>query len=112
MKKLLLGAVSSGLSLALCVPAHAWLTEGHSTIAAAAVKSLPADVPLWFREGGAQVAHDAQDPDIQKSRDLLFMNDAESPQHYIDTELLQGRPLPGSRKDFYKLCQELKLDPS
>lgn len=112
MKRLLSGTALAALSLCLSHPAHAWLTDGHSTIAAAAVKSLPEDVPIWFREGGAQIAHDAQDPDIQKSRDLPFMNDAESPQHYIDIELLGGKPLPTSRKAFYALCQELKQDPS
>jgi hypothetical protein len=112
MKSLLPGAVAASLALCLSSPAHAWLTEGHSTIAAAAVRSLPAEVPIWFREGSGQIAHDAQDPDIQKSKDLTFMNDAEGPQHYIDSELLQGRPLPTSRKEFYALCAELKLDPS
>jgi hypothetical protein len=112
MKKHLLGAVLPLLSLSLCAPAHAWLTQGHSIIAAGAVKSLPTEVPKWFRNGVPQIAHDAQDPDIQKSKDLKFMNEAESPQHYLDTELLQGRPLPVSRKDFYKVCAELNLDPS
>lgn len=105
-------AALSALSLALCAPARAWFPPGHSIIAAAAVRALPAEMPQWFREGTGQVAHDAQDPDVQKSRDLPFMTDVEYPQHFLDWELLRGRPLPASRAEFYKLCAELKVDPA
>ncbi len=101
------------LSVFWCAPALAWWPQGHSIITAAAVESLPADeVPAWFREGRAQIAHSAQDPDVQKNRELAVMNEEEFPQHFFDWELLQGRPLPKSRAEFYKLCQELKVNPS
>ena len=102
----------SGLLLIFSAPAFAWLTEGHSQIARAAVQTLPDDVPLWFRNGAAQIAHDAQDPDVQKNRDLPMMTEAEGPQHYIDLEFLENRPLPKTRKDFYALCSELKIEPN
>lgn len=110
MKKSLFFALLS----ATLIPstAHAWFPQGHSIIASAAVQSLPDDVPLWFRQGQAAVAHSAQDPDVQKNRDLPFMSDAEGPKHYLDTELLQGRPLPATHTEFLKLCAELKVDPS
>ncbi|HEX9997306.1 MAG TPA: hypothetical protein VGB45_09200 [Abditibacterium sp.] len=100
------------LFLGFCTPANAWFPQGHSIIADAATQSLPDDVPQWFRAGGAQIAHGAQDPDVQKSRDLPFMTEAEYPQHFFDYELLRGRPLPKSRADFYKLCAELKINAS
>ncbi len=112
MKKPLFLAIFPAISLSLSAPAHAWFPQGHSIIASAAVQSLPDDVPAWFREGKAAVAHSAQDPDVQKNRDLPFMSDVEAPKHYIDAELLGGRPLPASRKEFIKLCFELKIDPS
>ena len=98
------------LFLGLCAPARAWFPQGHSIVAEAATKSLPADVPGWFRDGAAQIAHCAQDPDVQKSRDLPFMTEDEYPQHFFDLEMLQGRPLPKSRADFHKLCAELKIN--
>lgn len=103
------------LTAALTCPlpaAHAWFPQGHSIIASAAISALPDDVPAWFREGQGAVAHSAQDPDVQKNRALPFMSDAEGPKHYIDLELLQGRPLPDTEKEFLQLCAELKVDPS
>jgi len=93
-------------------PAHAWWPEGHSMIARSAVEILPVEMPKWFRSGKAQIAHCAQDPDVQKSRDLPVMTEAEYPQHFIDIELLAGNPLPKTRADFYKLCVTLKVEPS
>lgn len=101
----------SAFLLVFCAPAFAWLTEGHSQIARSAVQTLPDDVPVWFREGSAQIAHDAQDPDVQKYRDLAMMTEAEAPQHYIDLEFLENRPMPATRKDFYALCRELRIEP-
>ncbi|MBW3637081.1 MAG: hypothetical protein KY445_11570, partial [Armatimonadetes bacterium] len=101
------------ISLCLCAPVLAWWPQGHSIITAAAVESLPAaEIPAWFRDGRAQIAHGAQDPDVQKNRELAVMNEAEFPQHFFDWELLQGRPLPKSRAEFYQLCQKLKVNPS
>lgn len=93
------------------VPAHAWWPQGHSLIAASAVETLPSDVPSWFRKGEIQIAHCAQDPDVQKSRDLPLMTEAEGPQHYLDWELLQGKPLPPNRKEFDALCAGLGITP-
>ena len=101
----------SALSVVFCAPAFAWLPQGHSMIARAAVESLGPQMPTWFVAGEAQIAHDAQDPDIQKNRDLPLMTEAEAPQHYIDLELLQNRELPKTRKEFYALCRELEIEP-
>lgn len=92
-------------------PGNAWWPMGHSQVAEAAVKALPSEVPAFFREGSAMVAHMAQDPDIAKNRATPALNDHEGPEHYIDWELLQGRPLPARRYEFLKLCAELKADP-
>jgi hypothetical protein len=112
MKKVVFLALLPALYLSLSAPAHAWWPQGHSIIAQAAAQGLPEEVPSWFRKGTGQIGHDAQDPDVQKNRDLPFMSDAEGPRHYIDLELLQGRPLPATLKGFYQLCAELKLDPA
>ncbi|PQV64505.1 hypothetical protein B1R32_105188 [Abditibacterium utsteinense] len=112
MKKRLFFVVFPAISFLCPIPAHAWFPAGHSIIASAAVQSLPAEMPAWFRQGKLQIAHDAQDPDVQKSRDLPFMTEAEYPQHFFDYEMLQGRALPASRAEFTKLCAELKINPA
>ena len=93
-------------------PAHAWWPEGHSIITAGAVQALPDDVPIWFRAGESQIAHDAQDPDVQKDKTLVVMTEREFPQHFFDWELIgQAGPLPPTRRAFYALCAQKKVDP-
>jgi hypothetical protein len=102
------------LTTLLCIgaaPSGAWWPEGHSIVAEGAVRTLPAEVPAFFREGHALIAHCAQDPDVAKNRDTPNLRDAEEPEHYVDVELLQGRPFPKTRSEYLKLCAEMKLDP-
>ncbi len=103
------GTISAGMLLA--APAGGWWPEGHSTIARAAVQTLPAEVPSFFREGGAMIGHCAQDPDVHKQREAPNATDAEGPEHYLDWELLKGKPLPAKRSQFYRLLGELKEEP-
>jgi hypothetical protein len=110
MRTLILSLLATSALSAL--PAHAWFPQGHSIIAEGATKSLPTDVPAWFRAGAGAIAHSSQDPDIHKNRDLPTMTETEAPQHYFDWELLGNRPLPPSRREFWKLCAELKIEPS
>ena len=92
-------------------PAHAWWPEGHSIIAAGAVQALPDEVPVWFRAGIGQIAHDAQDPDVQKDRSLAIMAEREGPQHYFDWELVGMETLPPTRREFYADCAKRGVDP-
>lgn len=104
-------ALVGAVLLVSCAPAFAWFPQGHSIIARSAAMATPPDMPQWFRDGAGQIAHDAQDPDVQKSRDLPLMTEVEYPRHYIDWELLQGAALPLKRADYYALCGRLKVDP-
>lgn len=92
--------------------AFAWHDEGHYYIARAATLALPDDVPAFFRDGQAAIAHGSLDPDVFKHRDLPQLNHCEFPEHFMDIELLQGRDLPPLRYDFLKLCYELDVDPA
>lgn len=98
-------------SVALAGAASAWWPQGHSIIAEGAVRALPAEVPVFFREGHGLIAHTSQDPDVAKNRDTPAVRDAEEPEHYIDWELLEGRQLPATRYAYLKLCAGAKLDP-
>jgi hypothetical protein len=106
------GAVLLWVSaLGLTAPARAWWPQGHSIVGEAAVRSLPPEIPRFFREGAGMIAHTAQDPDVAKNRATPNVRDEEEPEHYFDQELLKGRPLPRTRYQFVKLCSEAKLDP-
>jgi hypothetical protein len=111
MQRVYLPALIAVTALAALSPAQAWWTNGHSIIAEAAVRSLPDDVPAAFRSGAGLVAHCAQDPDVTKSPATPINKDREEPDHYIDWELLQGKPLPANRYDFVKQCLDQHQDP-
>lgn len=99
------------VSAAIAGGARAWWPEGHSIIARAALRSLPAEVPEFFRKDPGLAAHCAQDPDVMKARETPALRDAEDPEHFIDWELLAGKALPPTRSEFVKLCQELRQSP-
>ncbi|MEX0775456.1 MAG: hypothetical protein WD042_07050 [Phycisphaeraceae bacterium] len=107
-----MAAIVIGAALLLAAPASAWHTAGHHILAEAAVKALPDEIPAFFRQGAATVAHGSVDPDVMKLRQTPQLRSAEEPEHYIDMELLQGRPLPATRYEFIKLCQELGVEPN
>ncbi|MFN3652512.1 MAG: hypothetical protein ACK47B_23290 [Armatimonadota bacterium] len=108
-KQAVLLALAAALTWVL--PAAAWWPKGHGILARAAVRALPRTMPAYFREGGSLVAHVSEDPDVAKNRDAPHVSDQESPEHFFNAELLQGRPLPETRYQFLKLCAEAKLDP-
>ena len=99
-------------TLLIATPTQAWHDEGHYYAARAAVNALPEDVPEFFRQGVGTVAHCSLDPDVFKVRDLPQLNHSEYPEHFLDIELLKGKPLPAQRSEFLKLCYDNDLDPS
>lgn len=109
MNRLILCGLSVFFSLSSGV--LAWWPAGHGIISEGAVQSLPAEVPSFFREGGASVAHYSADPDVLKNRDVSHLTDSEASEHYLDSELVEGVTLPANRYDYLKLCYDKKLDP-
>jgi hypothetical protein len=109
MKKFVVAAVLAILTGAgLC---WAWWVNGHASIAEAAVSSLPADVPAFFRAASKQLGHLAGDPDRWKNPSCKFLRAAESPDHYIDMEDFDGNDLPADRYKAIALLQKLKRRP-
>ncbi len=90
---------------------RAWHHEGHHLIVTVAVQSLPADVPTFFREGGAAIAHCSVDPDVFREKTTPQLKSTESAEHFIDLEMLDGHELPPLRQKYVALCAELKIDP-
>ena len=77
--------------------AWGWWSGGHGIMTKAAVQALPDEVPAFFRAGEGMIAHCSYDPDISKNRGAPHVNNAEHPEHYLDLELLEGKPLPKNR---------------
>ena len=88
-----------------------WWSGGHAILTRAAVKASSDEMPAFFRSGGAMIAHCAYDPDISKNRGAPIVRSAEHSEHYIDLELLRGRPLPKNRYEFIQLCADLDIRP-
>lgn len=101
------------LLLTLCAPtlASAWWTGGHGLLTAAAVRATPEEVPAFFREGASFISHMVYDPDAAKNRATPLARGAEYGEHFADLEYIQGRPLPRTRYEFIKLCQEVGVAP-
>lgn len=93
--------------------ANAWWAGGHESIAEAAAARLPDDVPAFYRRGGRHLAHFAVEPDRWKNREATFLRRSEEGNHFLDTEDLEGRTLPGTHRfDGMKLLYtELRKDP-
>ena len=106
------GRLAAAIILLTALSASAWHHEGHHLITVAAVKALPPTLPQFFRDGAATMAHMSVDPDLGRDRLLPQLREAESPEHFIDYELLQGKPLPKNRYAYIGLLQELKVEPS
>ena len=94
--------------------ANGWWSGGHETIAEAAAARLPDDVPAFFRRGGKELAHFAVDPDRWKNREMGFLRRAEEGNHFLDTEDLDGKPLPATHRfDAMKMIYgDLKKEPN
>lgn len=93
-------------------PGHAWYTEGHRRIAAAAVERLTADLPGWFVDAAASVGQGAVDPDVWKHDATPELRSSESPEHYLDYELLDGAPLPETREHYLALLRKRDRSPA
>lgn len=75
-----------------------WGEQGHKMAAQAAVQTLPAEMPGFFRAAGDQLVWLNPDPDrwrgAEESRQDPALNGASAPDHYIDLEWTT----PGSLK--------------
>ncbi len=98
------------LSVCTSYQVSAWWASGHGTITLAAVKATP-EVPEFFKQGAGFISHMAFDPDVAKNKGIPLARAAEYGEHFLDLELLEGRPLPTKRYEFIALCQEVGVKP-
>lgn len=105
--------VGVALGLACSSAAWAWHGEGHDLAARKAISILPADMPVFFRDGSEMIAHTSLDPDLfTKPIAAPQLHDAEAPEHYFDLEKLDGVALPPGRYDLLKYLYAHDLEPA
>jgi hypothetical protein len=93
------------LSLMAASQCFAWIAEGHACATKHAIELAKENLPDFFVKGASAVAHCSGDPDIFKiPLEAKQLNESESPEHYIDLEMLKGEELPNTRKQFTQLC--------
>jgi hypothetical protein len=63
-----------------------WGATGHHFATRAALAGLPAGMPFFFREAGAQLEYLGPEPDRWRTREFTEMDDAWEYDHYIDLE--------------------------
>jgi hypothetical protein len=91
--------------------ASAWWVKGHASITEAAAARLPEGMPAFFRAAGKDLGHYAGDPDRWKNPAARHLRAAESPDHYIDLEDLEGNEPPADRFQAAALIVRLKHRP-
>ena len=100
------------VGLSLATVARAWHGPGHEKANRLTVAGLPEEMPAFFRAGVGTIAHCSADPDLFRLPAYPELRDGEAPEHFIDLELLKGRPLPATRSAFVDLCAREGLKPS
>jgi len=90
----------------------AWWCGGHTILTKATFMALPESVPAFFRAGSAAAAHSACDPDLFNNKRVPELSAKESPEHYFDLELLDGRRAPSYRHQLLAICDSLGVSPS
>ena len=100
------------LSFFIVSPCFAWIAEGHARATNDAIGLIKDKMPGFFVAGSFAVAHCSGDPDIFKiSVGSGQLNKTESPEHYIDIELLKDKRLPEDRREFAQLCVSSNMGP-
>jgi hypothetical protein len=92
---------------------HAWYTKGHRRACDLAVRSLPKEMPEFFRNGLDLMNGVVHDPDLF-TRPVAppQLHDVEALNHYFDLEPLGEDKLPLTRYEFLEIVYRKKLQPS
>src|SRR5689334_18679047 len=102
MKSALTRTLSLLMCLALFMPLYGWWDEGHMIVNRAAALNVPRAMPAFFRAATGRLTYLGPEPDRWKTGGATLY-DAESPEHYINLEMLNNvGELPVRRFDYYK----------
>lgn len=110
-----LGAGAAAAVLACAATSEGWNGRGHRMVTRAAVEALPADAAPWAREPAVleMIAEQSVEPDRWRGTRVPPMGHENSPDHYLDIELLAAfglslESLPQYRYDYVKVMAQAK----
>lgn len=96
----------------ICVAApiaSAWDAHGHRTVTYLALDGLGPDFPAWLSEAAIRdrIAEQANEPDRWRGSRLKYLAHENSPEHYLDVDLLEQfgltlRSLPSLRYEYIR----------
>jgi len=92
-------------------PVYPWYAATHVRLTAAAVKLVAKSLPEFFGKEQKLISLTSQDPDFFTEVHGPALRVREKPDHYFDSEYLEGEILPQTRYEYYQLLQKKKLDP-
>ncbi len=94
--------ISGAIALVLSAtsPAWGWGEKGHRMVNRLAARSLPRDVPLFFRRAVWELEYLGYDPDRWRSPTEPALSAANAPEHFMNLEHVEGRTLPPDRLQF------------
>ena len=103
-------ALSLTLMMLLVIPqelAWSWGAEGHTYVNRVAALKIPAEMPLFFRNGVAEITYLGPEPDRWRSPSEFALKNAQEPDHFIDLERVDWLdPFPRGRYEFYRRLYE------
>ena len=118
---LLAATLAGGLLLLRPATGDAWGDYGHRLVGGVAAAALPREMPAFFRDAAAQLAHLNSEPDRWRERAEReldpALDGATAPEHFIDADMLPADRLASalaapSRFAFADSVRALGLDPA
>src|ERR1700730_14968937 len=96
----------AGVLLMGQLPAFGWGPDGHTYVNQVAAEKIPPSMPAFLRTNAAiaRIAYLGPEPDRWRGKAEYALNNAQSPDHFICLERIQGLGnLPRGRYEFYQL---------
>jgi hypothetical protein len=92
------------------VLAFGWGDEGHKLINRTAVAAVPADMPAFFKAGGARIVYNGPEPDRWRTVLEPSLKNSQEPDHFIDLERVSDiGEFPLGRYDFIRWAYAKRL---
>jgi hypothetical protein len=86
-----------------------WGDDGHKIINKTAAEHMPADVPAFFKAGGAHIEYNGPEPDRWRSPLEKPLVDSQAPDHFIDLEYVDWlKPLPPDRYSYIRAIYQYR----
>lgn len=95
------------------MPTFAWGNDGHVYVNQVAAQDIPESMPAFLRTSSAvaRIGYLGPEPDRWRGSAVYALDNAQSPDHFIDLERIQGLgDLPRGRYEFYKLLYQKRAD--